>query len=350
MVTFADTWLPVQYAGVLAEHRACRERSALFDVSHMGQLMLQGPGVAEALEKLIPIDLVDLPVGRMRYGFFTLPSGGLLDDLMATRWDDGVMLVVNGACKAQDIAHLQAHLPAAITLTHWSDRALLAVQGPTAVHAVQALLPGVEDMNFMSARSAPWQGHQLYLSRSGYTGEDGFEISLPAAAATGFAEALLAQGVTPAGLGARDSLRLEAGLPLYGHDLNSQTSPLAAGLGWAISPARRPAGARAGTYLGAEALDTERQQGSPRKRVGFKGLERAPIREGTPLVNAEGVVVGEVCSGTLSPSLNLPIGMAWVDATVSALDTPLWAEMRGKRWPVVVSKMPFVPQRYVRKP
>jgi aminomethyltransferase len=352
MVPFAGYDMPVQYPlGVMKEHLHSREQAGLFDVSHMGQIRLTGANAAKALEALVPVDIIDLPVGMQRYAMFTNPQGGILDDLMvANLGDDQLFLVVNAACKDQDLAHLRAHLGDQCTVEPlFEQRALLALQGPAAVTVLARLAPGVATMTFMQFAAVSIDGSDCYVSRSGYTGEDGFEISVPAERAEALARRLLAEPeVAAIGLGARDSLRLEAGLCLYGHDMNSETTPIEASLLWAISKARRSDGARAGGFPGAEVIFAQQRDGIARKRVGLLPQERTPVREGAEVVDAEGKVVGSVCSGGFGPTLGAPVAMAYVDTAHSALDSDLWAVVRGKRVAVKVSKMPFVVQRYYR--
>ncbi len=358
MVPFAGYAMPVQYpAGLMAEHRHCRESAALFDVSHMGQLRLEGADAAAALETLVPVDVIGLAEGRQRYAFFTNDAGGLLDDLMIVRptaadsaagFGD-LFLVVNAGCKAEDIAHLQRHIGGRCRVVPMPERALLALQGPKAVDALARLNAGVAALVFMSGGRFTLAGIDCFVTRSGYTGEDGFEISVPEAQAVALAEALLAQPeVKPAGLGARDTLRLEAGLCLYGHDIDTTTSPIEAGLQWAIQKVRRAGGARAGGYPGAAVIDHHLADGPPRKRVGLVGLERVPVREGTALFDTPGSPAGTVCSGTLGPSVNQCIAMAYVPTALAAAGTTLHAEVRGKRVPMTVAPMPFHPHRYKR--
>lgn len=350
MVPFAGYSMPVQYpAGVLAEHLHTRAQAGLFDVSHMGQLLLSGPQAAQAFEQLVPVDVIGLASGRQRYGMLLNDQGGILDDLMFSRREDGIFVVVNGACKQADIAHIQAHIGAQCTVTPLPDYALLALQGPAAAAALERLVPGVQAMVFMDGASFGWQGHALYITRSGYTGEDGFEISLHQDGARALAEALLAQPeVLPIGLGARNSLRLEAGLCLYGNDMDTSTTPLEAQLMWAIQKVRREGGARAGGFIGAEALLRQMQQGPCRVRVGLRALERIPVREPTVLQDAQGQSAGAVCSGLLGPSAEAPIAMAYVPPSCAAIGTPLFALVRGKRVPMEVCAMPFVPHQYRR--
>jgi aminomethyltransferase len=357
MVPFAGYSMPVQYpAGLMAEHRHCRGSAALFDVSHMGQLRLVGADAAAALETLVPVDVVDLAPGRQRYAFFTQAAGGLLDDLMIVRPQPAdratfgdLFLVVNAACKAEDTAHLQAHIGTRCQVLPMPERALLALQGPKAVDALARLNPAVASLVFMSGGAFELAGQACFVTRSGYTGEDGFEISVPATGAEVLAEALLAQPeVQPAGLGARDTLRLEAGLCLYGHDIDTTTSPVEAALTWAIQKVRRPGGARAGGYPGAAAVEAHLTGGAPSKRVGLLGLERVPVREGAALFAADGSPAGTVTSGTLGPSVNACIAMAYVPASMAAPGTELHAEVRGKRVPMRVAAMPFQPHQYKR--
>jgi aminomethyltransferase len=352
MVPFAGYDMPVQYPlGVMKEHLHSREQAGLFDVSHMGQIRLTGANAAKALEALVPVDIIDLPVGMQRYAMFTNPQGGILDDLMvANLGDDQLFLVVNAACKEQDLAHLREHLSEQCSIEPlFEQRALLALQGPAAVTVLARLAPGVAAMTFMQFAAVSVDGIDCYVSRSGYTGEDGFEISVPAEQADSLARRLLAEPeVAAIGLGARDSLRLEAGLCLYGHDMNTETTPIEASLLWAISKARRSDGARAGGFPGAEVIFAQQRDGITRKRVGLLPQERTPVREGAEVVDADGKVVGSVCSGGFGPTLGAPVAMAYVDSAHCALDSELWAVVRGKRVAVKVSKMPFVPQRYYR--
>lgn len=357
MVPFAGFAMPVQYpSGLMAEHRQCRDSAALFDVSHMGQVRLVGDGAAAALETLVPVDVMDLGPGRQRYAFFTNASGGLLDDLMIVRPDTSaqgafgdLFLVVNAGCKDADIRHLQTHIGHRCLVQPLPERALLALQGPKAVEALARLNTGVVQMAFMTGAVFSLLGVACMVTRSGYTGEDGFEISVPAEHARALAEALLAQPeVKPAGLGARDTLRLEAGLCLYGHDIDTTTSPVEAGLTWAIQKVRRPGGARAGGYPGATVVESHLAGGAPSKRVGLVGLERVPVREGTLLFDAHGHKLGKVSSGTLAPSVDQPIAMAYLPVDHAAVQHEVYAEVRGKRLPMRVVPLPFHPHRYKR--
>lgn len=352
MVPFAGYDMPVQYpAGVMKEHLHTRAQAGLFDVSHMGQIRLTGADAAKALETLVPVDIVDLPVGMQRYAMFTNETGGILDDLMvANLGNDQLMLVVNAACKNQDLAHLCTHLAGHCKIEPlFEERALLALQGPAAVTVLARLAPEVATMTFMQFATVTLMDVTCYVSRSGYTGEDGYEISVPSGKAEALARRLLEEPeVAPIGLGARDSLRLEAGLCLYGHDMNTDTSPIQASLLWAISRVRRADGARAGGFPGAEQIFAQQQAGVDRKRVGLLPQERTPVREGTQIVDAEDNVIGTVCSGGFGPSLGGPLAMAYLDSPYTALDTSVWAMVRGKKIPMLVAKMPFVAQRYFR--
>lgn len=352
MVPFAGYDMPVQYPlGVMKEHLHTREQAGLFDVSHMGQIRLVGANAARALETLVPVDIIDLPVGMQRYAMFTNEQGGILDDLMvANLGNDTLFLVVNAACKDQDLAHLRKHLGAQCEVQPlFEERALLALQGPAAVTVLQRLAPQVASMTFMQFAAVQLLGVDCYVSRSGYTGEDGFEISVPAEHAEALARRLLQEPeVAAIGLGARDSLRLEAGLCLYGHDMNSDTTPIEASLLWAISRTRRADSVRPGGFPGAEKIFAQQLAGVARKRVGLLPQERTPVREGAEIVDEAGTVVGSICSGGFGPTLAAPVAMGYVDTRHAALDTPLWAIVRGKRVALKVSRMPFVPQRYYR--
>lgn len=349
MVPFAGYAMPVQYPmGVMQEHLHTRSAAGLFDVSHMGQVILRPRAGMEALklafEGLMPVDVLGLPQGRQRYGLLTSDQGGILDDLMFTNRGDHLYVVVNAACKGADIAHLTAMMPGVI-VEPVTDRALLALQGPGAEAALAALVPGVADMRFMDHRVF---GH-VWVSRSGYTGEDGFEVSLPMAEAEGVARKLLAQpGVAPIGLGARDSLRLEAGLCLYGHDIDTTTSPVEAGLTWAIQKSRRAGGAREGGFPGAARILRELATGPERRRVGLTPEGRAPMREGVQVFAPDGVAVGRVTSGGFGPSLNAPVAMGYVAAPHITPGTRLTGEVRAKHLPLTVSDFPFHPTRYKR--
>ncbi len=357
MVVFAGYEMPVSYpAGILAEHRHCRDAAALFDVSHMGQVRLSGKEAAAALESLVPADVVNLTVGRQRYSFFTKASGGILDDLMITRREDDLLLIVNAACKDADLQHLLKTIGGRCTVQALPERALLALQGPQAITSLARLNPTLSQLHFMTGMRATLSDADCFVTRSGYTGEDGFEISVPSAQAETLARALLAQdAVKPAGLGARDTLRLEAGLCLYGHDISQATTPVEAGLAWAIPKVRRAGGARAGGYPGADVMDAQLAHGPNTRRVGLIGLERVPVREGAPIVDASGNKLGQVTSGTLSPTLNRPIAMAYIAASHIATSHALPerevnAQVRERILPMRVITLPFVPHRYVRGP
>jgi aminomethyltransferase len=304
MVPFAGYDMPVSYpAGILAEHRHCRASAALFDVSHMGQIKFSGPEAAAALESLIPVDIVGLPLGKQRYGFFTNSSGGILDDLMLTRREHDIFMVVNAANHAADLAHLHTHIGHRCQITSLPGQALLALQGPQAAAALGRLHPAIHQLRFMAGMEAALEGADCFVTRSGYTGEDGFEISVPQDHAVILARALLGMPeVMPAGLGARDTLRLEAGLCLHGNDISASTTPIEAGLVWAIQKVRRLHGARHGGYPGADTLDSQLAHGVSHQRTGLIGLERTPVRAGAAIVDAQGHILGHVTSGTLSPS------------------------------------------------
>ncbi|QFT58740.1 Aminomethyltransferase [Sulfitobacter sp. THAF37] len=355
MVPFAGYAMPVQYPlGVMKEHQHTREAAGLFDVSHMGQVILSGPSwdtVARAFETLVPMDVLGLADGRQRYGFFTNDAGGIEDDLMFARRGDDLFVVVNAACKDADIARMKAALEPDVTVTPLTDRALIAVQGPAAEGVIAAMDSRAAEMAFMDVRDLELDGAPVWASRSGYTGEDGFEISVPADAAEPLARRLLAQdGVAAIGLGARDSLRLEAGLCLYGHDIDTQTTPVEAALTWAIQKVRRPGGDRAGGYPGAKVVTDQMTQGATRKRVGLQPEGRAPMREGTEIFDAAegGNRVGQVTSGGFGPSVGTPVAMGYVEAGLAGTGTPLWGEVRGKRLALAVAKLPFVAANFKR--
>ena len=356
MVPFAGYSMPVQYpAGLMAEHLHTRQAAGLFDVSHMGQLRLVGPDAAAAFESLMPVDVIDLPVGKQRYGLLLNDEGGIIDDLMFVNRDvaagGDLFLVVNGANKQADLAHLQARIGHRCQITAQFDRGLLALQGPQAVTALQRLLPGVEQLVFMTGAAFRWNGFDLFATRSGYTGEDGFEISLPADATDAFARALLAQPeVKPIGLGARNSLRLEAGLCLYGNDIDTTTTPVEAALNWAMQKVRRTGGARAGGFPGAARVLGQLDGTEPltRKRVGLIALERVPVREHVELQSLDGQKIGEVTSGLLGPSVDKPVAMGYVGAEYAAVGTRVNAIVRGKVVPMEVAPMPFLPPNYFR--
>jgi len=350
MVPFAGYEMPVSYpAGIVAEHRQCRDAAALFDVSHMGQLRLVGDDAAAALETLVPVDVVGLAEGKQRYALFTNDSGGILDDLMVTRRADHLFLVVNAGCKVADIDHLRAEIGRRCAIEPMPEHALLALQGPAAGAVMQRLSPSLAKLTFMSGAVTKIAGIDCFATRSGYTGEDGFEISVAGANAEALARALLAAPeVKPAGLGARDTLRLEAGLCLYGHDIDTSTTPIEAALAWAIQKVRRPGGARAGGYPGAATIERQLASGTARKRVGLVGLDRAPVREGAAIVDEGGGAIGRVTSGTVGPSVGKPVALAYVPSALAAVGTPLDADVRGKRQPMQVQALPFTPHRYFR--
>ncbi|EGU41949.1 glycine cleavage system protein T2 [Vibrio ichthyoenteri ATCC 700023] len=351
MVPFAGYDMPVQYQlGVKKEHLHTREHAGLFDVSHMGQLRLKGAGAAAFLETLVPVDIIDLAAGNQRYAFFTNSEGGIMDDLMVANLGDHLFVVVNAACKAHDIAHLQAHLPQGVELEVIEDRALLALQGPKAVDVLQRLQPAVAEMIFMDVGQYELLGAQCIVSRSGYTGEDGYEISVPSEHAKALAQALLAEEeVEWIGLGARDSLRLECGLCLYGHDLDETTTPVEASLLWGIQKVRRSGEARAGGFPGADIILTQIETKQvARKRVGLVGETKAPVREGCELFDGDANQIGIVTSGTAGPSAGKPVSMGYVAVEFANIGTQVFAQVRGKMLPMTIEKMPFVPQRYYR--
>ncbi len=351
MVPFAGYDMPVQYKlGVKKEHLHTRDAVGLFDVSHMGQLRLIGEGAAQFLESLVPVDIIDLDAGKQRYAFFTNDEGGIMDDLMVANLGDHLFVVVNAACKEQDIAHLNANLPAGVELDVIEDRALLALQGPKAAEVLARFQPLVADLVFMDVVKTEILGVECIVSRSGYTGEDGYEISVPSDKAAELAQALTSEDeVEWIGLGARDSLRLECGLCLYGHDLDTTTTPVEASLLWGIQKVRRTDGERAGGFPGADIiLQQIETKDVQRKRVGLVGQTKAPVREGAELFDAEDNKVGVVTSGTAGPNAGKPVSMAYVRADLAAIGTELFAEVRGKKLPMTVEKMPFVPQRYYR--
>jgi aminomethyltransferase len=352
MVPFAGYEMPVQYPmGVMKEHQHTRAdgKAGLFDVSHMGQVRLSGAEAKAALETLVPVDIIDLPENMQRYALFTNEEGGILDDLMVANFGDWLFVVVNAACKEQDIAHMKKHLAGRCQVEELADRALLALQGPGAAAVMSRLAPGVEKMIFMNTAKVTLVGVECFISRSGYTGEDGYEISVPGDKSVELAKLLLAQpDVAPIGLGARDSLRLEAGLCLYGHDIDTTTTPIEGSLLWALSKVRRADGARAGGFPGAKVILDQIKSGVSKKRVGLQPKDRVPVREGAELVDAEGKVIGKVTSGTFGPTFNGPVAMGYVDAAHAAIGTTFSAMVRGKAIPVEVVKTPFVAQRYYR--
>ena len=357
IVPFAGYEMPVQYAaGVLKEHLHTRAAAGLFDVSHMGQIVLRPKSgkvedAARALERLMPQDILAVPHGRQRYAQFTNDSGGILDDLMVANFGDHLFLVVNAACKAEDEAHLRKHLSDVCTIEPLPDRALIALQGPKAVEVLAKHAPTVASMKFMDAGPHKILGIDCFVSRSGYTGEDGFEISVPANDAERLATALLADpAVLPIGLGARDSLRLEAGLCLYGHDIDTTTTPVEGALEWSVQKSRRTGGARAGGFPGADVILKHFDTGASRRRIGLRAEGRAPVREGAALYASETSpdTIGTVTSGGFSPTLNAPVAMGYLPVSLSTDGTIVFADVRGQRLPLRVSAMPFVPNGYKR--
>lgn len=349
MVEFAGYEMPVQYPlGVLKEHLWTRENVGLFDVSHMGQVLLRGKNIKSALEAILPVDVIGLEESTQRYGMFTTAQGGITDDLMFANWGDEIFMVVNAGCKDQDFAYLEASL-VGCDVEVVEDRSLLAIQGPKAREVFSRMIPEVAKMTFMQSLKFDWQGVELWVSCSGYTGEDGYEVSVPNDQAEAFSNALLAYDeVEWIGLGARDSLRLEAGLCLYGHDIDTTTTPIEASLNWAIQKVRRSEGERAGGFPGADVILPQFSNKPSRKRVGFLVDGRAPVREGVDIVNAEGELQGKVTSGGFSPSLAQPIVMAYVSTQALNDNLALFANVRGKNIPLKSATMPFVPSRYYR--
>lgn len=351
MVEFAGYHMPIQYEGIMAEHAWTREHAGLFDVSHMGQLSFSGKGIEDALEVILPADIKGLKPFRQRYSLLMNEDGGILDDLMLSRLGDeafdgaDIYMVVNGATKYDDMAWIIEQLPDEVVMNHMDEQALLALQGPEAGEALASLLPDTADLLFMQAGLFSWRGSQLWISRSGYTGEDGFEISVSADLVTMLADALCAlPQVKPIGLGARDSLRLEAGLPLYGHDLTPAVSAIGADLGFAIGKRRREEGG----FVGHARVMKELADGPGSKRVGLRIEGRLPAREGAKIYAGD-VLVGEVTSGGFAPTVGAPIAMGWVSLPHVIIDTPLEIDVRGKRIAAAVAAMPFVPHRYRRK-
>ena len=346
MVPFAGYEMPVQYEGIMAEHLWAREHAGLFDVSHMGQLLFHGADIDRALETLLPAELQALKDGRLRYSMLLTEDGGIIDDLMATRRGEHFYLVVNGATKHGDIDQFEKRLPRTIVMDHMKEQALLALQGPEAAAALEAIVPGVSELSFMQAGLFNWNSKPLWISRSGYTGEDGFEISVSGRDVEALADALIAdERVKPIGLGARDSLRLEAGLPLYGHDLDTGTTPVMADLTFAIGKRRRVEGGFAGSLRIMAELDN----GAAQKRVGLLVEGRQPVREGALVLDSEGSEIGRITSGGHSPSLGKPIAMGYIATVLAEPGTTLTLEQRGKLFQAVVAPMPFVPHRYHRK-
>ena len=346
MVPFAGYSMPLQYEGIIAEHLWTRGSAGLFDVSHMGQLTVHGPDVDRALETVLPGELRMLNDCRLRYSMLLDEAGGIIDDLMVTRRGMDFYVVVNGATKLGDIEELERRLPRGIIVDHMKEQALLALQGPRAVDVLERLAPGASELGFMHGGAFRIGDTPAWISRSGYTGEDGFEISINARAAEGVAEALVADpAVKPVGLGARDSLRLEAGLPLYGHDIDRTTTPVIAGLSFAINKRRRAEGG----FAGAMRILSELDQGVPQTRVGFDVDGRQPVREGAVVLDGEGNAIGRITSGGFSPSLSRPIAMGYVNVAQSEPGTAVTLEQRSKLFAAKVAAMPFVPHKYHRK-
>lgn len=350
MVSFAGYSMPINYPdGIMQEHLHTRDAAGLFDVSHMGQVVISGSSIAEQLERLMPLDLNTLANNDMTYSTLMNDQGGILDDLIITRWDENTFfIVVNAACKHQDIQHFRDNLEDA-EITELEDQGLLALQGPSAVAVLSELAPEVARLNFMQGCSAMINDCACFVTRSGYTGEDGFEISIKPQDCHKVADTLLAnKNVRWVGLGARDSLRLEAGLCLYGHDMDNNTTPIEASLLWSISKSRREGGQKQAGFLGSDTVLKHIKDGIEKKRVGFIVEERAPVREGAEIVDKSGTVIGIITSGGFSPSLQQPIAMGYIATKYSSTGTQVNALVRGKSRPLVVSSMPFVPQRYYR--
>ena len=355
LTEFAGYEMPVHYSlGILGEHQHTRTKAGLFDVSHMGQVILRGRSyqeTAHALERAIPMDVLSLDVGRQRYGFLTTSKGGILDDLMFSNRGDHIFVVLNAACKVSDIVHLRTLLEPDISIEEIKDRALIALQGPASEAVLSEFNSQISTMKFMDVETLSIAGTECWVSRSGYTGEDGFEISIPASAAELVTKSILSkEEVEFIGLGARDSLRLEAGLCLYGHDINEATTPVEAALAWAIQKARRTNGKRAGGFMGSEVIAQQLEDGTDKKRVGFLPQTRAPMREGIEIFATETSkkVVGKITSGGFSPSLGYPIAMGYIFSEFANSEDNLFGELRGKRIPVKVAKIPFVPLNFKR--
>ncbi len=348
LVPFAGYAMPVQYPlGVMKEHLHTRDAAGLFDVSHMGQVVVSGDNADQWIETLVPGNIVDLKENHIRYTMFTNENGGIMDDLMITKRENDLFIVVNAACKEQDISHMRAHLPDGFTLTEIEDRALVALQGPKAASVLARFIHGANEMDFMTYAEGSINGVNCFISRSGYTGEDGHEISIPADKADEVCRTLLAEEEVEAiGLGARDSLRLEAGLCLYGHDLTMETTPVEGSQLWSIGKRRREEGRFPGDKIILEQIATKQYEV---KRVGILPEGRAPAREGTVILNADGNKIGTVTSGGFGPTFGGPIAMGYVKKEFSAVDTEIFLSVRGKQLPARVAKTPFVPQRYYRK-
>jgi aminomethyltransferase len=350
MVAFAGYYMPVRYAdGIIHEHQHTRTAAGLFDVSHMGQVRIAGRHAAKALESLIPMDVINLETGHMRYGVFTGSNGGILDDLIVANAGGHFSLVVNAACKRDDLARMRTAFGDGCQIDEFTDRALLALQGPAARNVLAAMAPEIAGMPFMTMTEVELAGIRCGISCSGYTGEDGFEISVPDADAEALARVLLANdAVAPVGLGARDSLRLEAGLSLYGQDLDEQTTPVEAGLTWTIAKARRSGGERAGGFPGEERILAQLADGASRRLVGLRPQGRAPVRAGADLVDADGRPIGSVTSGGFGPTLGAPMAMGYVASGHTRPGTIARAVVRGKQVPTEVVRLPFVERRYYR--
>ncbi len=356
MVSFAGYSLPVQYTGnsggIIKEHLHVREAAGLFDVSHMGQITVTGEQAAQALESLMPVDVLGLAPGQQRYGLLTNENGGIMDDLMVSNQSDHYLLVVNAACKHADFAYIKSQISDRCEVKQLDNKALLALQGPKSAQVMASLGGGVGSMGdwfFMQSAVITLAGVEVLASRAGYTGEDGFEISVQESDALPLAQALLGhEDVLPIGLGARDSLRLEAGLCLYGHDIDTHTTPIEAGLNWAISRVRRKNGARAGGFPGADKILDQLESGVSQKRVGLKPVGRAPLREGVLLVDSEGNNIGKISSGGFGPSIEAPVAMAYLNSQLCDAGTTVFASVRGKTVAAEVAKLPFVAHNYCR--
>ena len=355
LTEFAGYEMPVQYRlGILGEHQHTRKKAGLFDVSHMGQVILSGQSYEEtalALEKVLPMDVLGLEIGRQRYGFLTTDEGGILDDLMFSNRGDHIFVVLNAACKDSDIKYLRSLLEPNISIKEIESRALIALQGPASEAVLGKYHPQIKNMKFMDVETLPIEGAECWISRSGYTGEDGFEMSIPAKAAEPITRSILSnQNVEFIGLGARDSLRLEAGLCLYGHDIDQETTPVEASLIWAIQKARKSNGSRASGFIGSETILKQLAGGTDKKRVGFLPQTRAPMREGVEIFATETSkeAIGKITSGGYGPTVGYPIAMGYIDSQYANSEDDLFGELRGKRVPVKVSNLPFVPLNFKR--
>tara|TARA_B110000008_G_scaffold216460_1_gene215966 strand:- start:152 stop:1279 length:1128 start_codon:yes stop_codon:yes gene_type:complete len=355
LTEFAGYEMPVQYRlGILGEHQHTRKKAGLFDVSHMGQVILSGQSYEEtalALEKVLPMDVLGLEIGRQRYGFLTNDDGGILDDLMFSNRGDHIFVVLNAACKDSDIKYLRSLLEPNISIKEIENRALIALQGPASEAVLGKYHPQIKNMKFMDVETLPIDGSECWISRSGYTGEDGFEISIPAEAAEPITRSILSnQNVEFIGLGARDSLRLEAGLCLYGHDIDQATTPVEASLTWAIQKARRSNGSRASGFIGSEIILKQLAGGTNKKRVGLLPQTRAPMREGVEIFGTETSkdAIGKITSGGYGPTVGYPIAMGYINSEYANSEDDLFGELRGKRVPVKVSNLPFVPLNFKR--